>query len=439
MIHFWIILASILPERGAKNMKRIIALLLIMALLLCACGEKQTAQPSSEVSADELAKAIIAYLGQDAAAMENANSIYDAAALEGFVEGYYGLLSEGYTDCAIYRKGGAEAFEISVFRLNESADGENAQECLEEYRRSRQGDFFGYNPEQEAIVEKSLVCVYKGYAAVLICENAQSAVNAFKAAVDGGEYIEVSAKPTDTPQPTPTPTPTPTQEPVSSPTPTPEGTEENSGFKIPSYWSKFIPPGIDDMSLWDNSAVVAAVQARSDEGLNKKDKKLYAATVEILDEIIYEGMSELEMEWAVYSWLTLNAEYDYRHYDIPNAAPRDSYKPHGPIVEGTAVCLGFATAFQLFMDILDIECITVVGAAFGSREDHAWNMVRIDDVWYCVDVTWDLSNGVAMENCCYFNVSSDWMAITDHQWDYKNTPIAIAAEDGSYEVYVPAS
>lgn len=428
-------------------MKRIIAILLIMALLLCACGETQTARPSSELSADELAKAVIAYLGQEAAAMENANSIYDAAALEGFVEGYYGLLSEAYDDCAIYRKGGAEAFEISVFRLNESADGENVQECLEEYRRSRQGDFFGYNPEQEAIVEKSLVCVYKGYGAVLICENAQSAVNAFKAAVDGaspGGYIAApeptdNPEPTSSPEPAATPEPASTPEPVSSPTPSPEGAEENSGFKIPSHWSKFIPPGIDDMSIWDSSAVVAAVKAGSSEGLNKKDKKLYEATVEILDEIISQGMTELEMEWAVYSWLTLNAEYDYRHYDIPNAAPRDSYKPHGPIVEGTAVCLGFATAFQYFMDILDIECITVVGAAFGSREDHAWNMVRIDEVWYCVDVTWDLSNGVAQENCSYFNVSSDWMAITDHQWDYKNTPIAIAAEDGSYEVYVPAS
>lgn len=405
-------------------MKRILIITLALCLLLCACGAKQTAQSPAEVSASELAKAVIAYLGEDAAAMENINSKYDEAALEGFIEGYYGLLSECYEDCAIYRKGGTEAFEISVFCLNEQSDAESAENCLENYRLSRQGDFFGYNPEQAEIVERSIVCVYKGYAAVLICTDAASALSAFKAAVDGVELAQTSAS-------------GPSTEPAAQPTPAPE--QDNTKLELPDYWRKFDPPGIDDMSIWDSSAVVAAVKARTDELLNREDKKLYTYTIEILDEIISEGMTELEKEWAVYSWLTLNADYDYRHYDVPNAAPRDSYKPHGPIVEGTAVCLGFATAFQFFMDILDIECITVVGAAFNSHEDHAWNMVRIDDVWYCVDATWDLSNGVAQENCLYFNVSSEWMAITDHQWDYENVPMAVSPEDGSYQIYVPVS
>ncbi len=167
----------------------------------------------------------------------------------------------------------------------------------------------------------------------------------------------------------------------------------------------------------------------------------------MLETEIREDMTALEKELAIYTWLTANASYDHRHYDIPNAAPRESYEPHGAILSGKAVCLGFATAFQLFMDVLDIECITVVGAAFNSREDHAWNMVRLDGEWYCTDtVNWyprkkirDIAGTVSpfydtwdegAYGFGFFNRSSDYFAMTGHQWDYEAYPIAVAEETG---------
>ena len=80
------------------------------------------------------------------------------------------------------------------------------------------------------------------------------------------------------------------------------------------------------------------------------------------------------------------------------------------------------------MDVLDIECITVVGAGFSSREDHAWNMVKIDGEWYCIDATWDV--GSVPRHFQYFNVSSEYMALSDHQWDYEAYPIALPEEIG---------
>ena len=92
------------------------------------------------------------------------------------------------------------------------------------------------------------------------------------------------------------------------------------------------------------------------------------------------------------------------------------------------MCLGFASTFQLLMDMAGVECLTVVGAAFDSREDHAWNMVRLDGEWYCVDATWD--TGVPEGYWSYFNVTSDYMAATDHQWDYASVPEATANDGG---------
>ena len=102
----------------------------------------------------------------------------------------------------------------------------------------------------------------------------------------------------------------------------------------------------------------------------------------------------------------------------------------------TAVCLGYATTFQLLMDMAGVECITVAGASRSSTEDHGWNVVRLNGNWYCVDVTWDAnyreygySRGRESE-WRYFNITSNEMAATDHQWDYANIPEAVTRGNG---------
>ena len=61
-------------------------------------------------------------------------------------------------------------------------------------------------------------------------------------------------------------------------------------------------------------------------------------------------------------------------------------------------------------------------------------MVRLDGEWYCVDVTWDdpsswedvPANMWDRTHHRFFNVTSDWMRETDHQWEYLYVPEATA-------------
>lgn len=56
-----------------------------------------------------------------------------------------------------------------------------------------------------------------------------------------------------------------------------------------------------------------------------------------------------------------------------------------------AVCEGYAKTFQMLLNICGIENVLVTGiAGEEEKEDHAWNMVKLDDgKWYLCDVTWD--------------------------------------------------
>ena len=81
------------------------------------------------------------------------------------------------------------------------------------------------------------------------------------------------------------------------------------------------------------------------------------------------------------------------------------------------------------------ECITVPGAAFGNEADHGWNMVQLDGRWYCVNGTWNANAREQVglgrqEGWDYFNVTSNYTADIDHQWDYANTPETMAGDCG---------
>ena len=106
-----------------------------------------------------------------------------------------------------------------------------------------------------------------------------------------------------------------------------------------------------------------------------------------------------------------------------------SFTPYGPLIAGKGVCLGFATTFQLLCELSGVECITVVGAAYRSLDDHAWNMVRLNGAWYCADPTWDEGQSDP-ENWIYFNVTSEFMAQHEHQWAYESVPFATATDGG---------
>jgi len=60
---------------------------------------------------------------------------------------------------------------------------------------------------------------------------------------------------------------------------------------------------------------------------------------------------------------------------------------YGALVNGTAVCEGYARAYQLLLYEFGINSTLATGMASG--EGHMWNIVNINGKNYHVDVTWD--------------------------------------------------
>lgn len=69
-----------------------------------------------------------------------------------------------------------------------------------------------------------------------------------------------------------------------------------------------------------------------------------------------------------------------------------AYDAYGALIDGKAVCEGYAEAFKLLCDRENIPCVLVTGTGVTSESSgaHMWNYVQMEDgIWYAVDVTWD--------------------------------------------------
>lgn len=416
------------------TMKRLRKLLpmLMLCLILAACGGGGGAEitPAADVTAAQAAQAV--WNSQpDREGLE----ALEGDGLSGHLADFCGL--EDWEEGAVYAASGVDAREITVVLLPDEDAAQAAGERLEVYRQSRQGDFFGYAPEEAERLDKAAVLTAGRFAALLVCEDMDAARSAFEAALAGEPVFAPVHTQTPDPAPSPSETPEPTRtlpEPASPPSPSPDPEPTPAGVLNPdldvSGFVPYVQPNASVMELYDTSAIQRAWESGDDSGLSDKDREILERCREVLGEVLTEGMSAYEMELAVHDWLVEWGSYDRTVYDNPNHSGRTGYRdPWGMLVGGYGNCLGYSSTFQLLMDLSGVECITVVGAAFGSREDHAWNMVKLDGEWYCVDVTWDDPTGAARNgrHHRYFNVTSAYLRETDHQWDYRNVPEATAA------------
>lgn len=124
-------------------------------------------------------------------------------------------------------------------------------------------------------------------------------------------------------------------------------------------------------------------------------KNAFNTTVELALSGITEDMSEFEIELYLHDYLANKVAYT-----LEATYAHDAY---GALVEGKAVCEGYARAFQYLLMQAGIPSYVVTGESKG--EAHAWNLVKIDGEYYYVDLTWDDQGNDNFY--AYFNVTTE--------------------------------
>lgn len=146
---------------------------------------------------------------------------------------------------------------------------------------------------------------------------------------------------------------------------------------------------------------------------DKKVLELKEACEKVLSKL-ENVTTEYQKEKKIHDYLVKNIAYGYP--EGRDTADSAAYNAYGALVEGKAVCNGYAQAMKLLCDLSGLECTMISGQADG--ESHAWNLVRLGKEWYHVDVTWDDPEpdepGRVLYS--YFNLSDEEMK-QSHIWE----------------------
>ncbi len=360
--------------------RRAIALLLALLLSgLAGCGAREPAEGWTA----------LAMASETAGALAGEMTALAPELYERQLSGYYKLDEGTVLDGAILAGTESAALETAVFRFTDEAAAREAAARLEEYRRLRARDFYGYMPEEAAMVEQALTVRRGEWCALIILPSPDEARERFEACFDRAPPEEYSGPTPFVPQP---------------------GAERGG-------W------------VYDEQRLLEAYAAGDWSGLGEFDRAILDEAARVLSEAAPEGMSLYARELAIHDYMMEAMDYDSGALSIlPGHAGPENRNPYGALIEGRAVCGGYASTFQLFMKLIGVECLTVEGEESLAHQEHAWNMVKLEGEWYCVDVTWDDPDTPFDTDSArthqFFNVTSAYMRDTYHDWDADGVPEA---------------
>ena len=345
-------------------------IILLLVFLTTACTNKQAAK--TNMTLQEMGDLIIESQSQ-LPTLEHITK--EEKEFDTYLSDNYHILDNQVEDGIIYYADGVEASEIAILKLSNEKDYENIEKAMKTYINNRSSIFEGYAPQQAAMIKDGIVVVNGQYVALLICQDVSKAKSVFL-----------------------------------------DCFKENNNSKSKAE------------GTYDSSKILKAWKTGDDSSLSNMNLNILNAAKDVIQKETDDNMSNYEKELVIHDWITNNSNFDYSVFSRSSEQEFEngSDTPYGVLIEKEGMCHGYSSTFQLFMDMLDIECITVYGIPNSNGVEHSWNMVKLDGDCYCVYVAWDDPIAGSPEHT-YFNVTSQFLRESGiHRWDESNVPEATA-------------
>lgn len=139
-----------------------------------------------------------------------------------------------------------------------------------------------------------------------------------------------------------------------------------------------------------------------------------------LASIIKPGMSDYEKLSAVHSYICDNVSYDYT---------LKKYSAYEALASGKAVCQGYSLLMDKMLEKAGVKTIIIDGSI--PEGGHAWNLVKLDDVWYHVDATNDDIN-----KDMFLLKTDSYMKKYEYKWTASEFPAAVTAFEKPFKITI---
>lgn len=109
----------------------------------------------------------------------------------------------------------------------------------------------------------------------------------------------------------------------------------------------------------------------------------------VIESLNLDGKSDYDKFKAITNWIVSNVKYDSHYNGEPNTPAGTKY-PHdmtGAVLDGYAVCDGYAGLFYYMANAVGIKALYEDGTSISEQRGHAWNLLEMDNAYYYVDPT----------------------------------------------------
>lgn len=164
------------------------------------------------------------------------------------------------------------------------------------------------------------------------------------------------------------------------------------------------------------------------EDTRKKQKaELQKKVKAVVKKIIKDGMTTEQKADAIQRYISANCEYDYDTLkmivDGKNAEAKspDMFTAYGALVNGKAVCQGYANAFKALADAAGVRNVIIFGET-NNGIPHAWNRVYDNKTWNTVDSSnldlnmWQQTGAYVAASTAKARLLANKQSIVDSQW-----------------------
>lgn len=122
----------------------------------------------------------------------------------------------------------------------------------------------------------------------------------------------------------------------------------------------------------------------SKEMINETETKID----EIINLIIKDNMTDREKIKIFHDYIINTTVYDTKNSDLlKNNNTIDltdnSHNAYGLLFKHVSLCGGYSDVTAIFLDKIGIPNMKI------SNDSHVWNLVKLDNKWYHLDLTWD--------------------------------------------------
>lgn len=170
----------------------------------------------------------------------------------------------------------------------------------------------------------------------------------------------------------------------------------------------------------------------------EQEAAVTAEVSEVIASMELDDKTEDYKAAKIYEYITSHVVYDYDN--LNNSSYKLKYTSYAALINGTSVCQGYANLFYRLCREAGLSARIISGTGAGG--DHAWNIVRIENLYYNVDSTWDAGRSPSQYE--YF-LKCD-ANFSDHERENRNDIDYTSAEfyaaypmsSVDYEYYEPA-